>query len=266
MRFQEIKKVSNHLKKGLLELIFPPGRLCPICQEEKSFKNGLGENCLKKISFIVAPICEKCGRPLRLAAAGRRRCTQCETTQYFFNQSRAVTLYDGALREYLAELKYRYRPELGEALGELLVEWIKINQVFGKIDLIVPVPIHHQKLMIRGYNQAELLANPLQRHLGIKLKSDIIIRHMLTESQNALHKEDRFANVNGAFQVKEAKEVLKANILLVDDILTTGATASEIARVLLKAGASRINVLTLAAGVMETEWLEKEKQDGHQEL
>lgn len=266
MKIQELNKKIAYFQKGLIELMFPPGKRCPVCNQELSLQNGLGKNCFHKIALISKPYCEKCGRPLRLDVAGKRICDQCETTPYFFEKSRSVAIYEGALREYLADLKYRYRPELGEALGELLVEWFKFHQVFGKIDLIIPIPIHHQKMVIRGYNQAELLANPLQRYLGIKQKSDIMIRHVFTETQNSLHKEARFNNVRGAFQVKNALEVSNSNILLVDDIFTTGATVSEAARILLRAGASRVNVLTLATGVIESRWLEKEQQHGHQEL
>ena len=266
MKFQEFKKIILYIQKCLIELLFPSGKQCPVCHQEKSLRNGLGNNCFQKIALISKPICEKCGRPLRLDMVGKQICEQCETTRYYFDKSRSVAIYEGALREYLADLKYRYRPELGEAWGELLVEWYRFHQDFGKIDLIIPIPIHHQKKVIRGYNQAELLAKPLQRHLGIKQKSDIINRHVFTENQNALHKEARFKNVSNAFKVDNANEVSNSSILLIDDIFTTGATVSEAARILLRAGALRVNVLTLAAGVIESQWLEKEKKDGHQEL
>lgn len=168
-----------------------------------------------------------------------------------------MALYDGPMREYLAELKYRYRPDLGLALGELLVEWIKGHMAFGPFDLIVPIPLHHEKLKRRGYNQAELLAKPLSKYLGIKLETDIISRQKLTESQNALDKASRHSNIQGAFRAENASKLAGARVLLIDDILTTGATASEASRILLRAGALNVKVLTLAAGAIDDYWVSK---------
>ena len=256
MDYVEVKKWLEQVGAGLVELIYPSSKECPVCRQEPSYRQGIGRNCLRKIGLIIPPICLKCGRPLRLKAEGQSVCSQCNENRYYFSKARAVGLYEGALREYLSELKYRYRPELGEALGKLMVEWVKLEPEFQKADLIIPIPIHRLKLELRGYNQAELLANPLQKYLGIKLKNDIIIRDKLTESQNSLNKEDRFLNITNAFRVVNGKELTGTSVLLIDDILTTGATASEAARVLLRAGARTVKVLALAAGVMETTWLD----------
>ena len=163
-------------------------------------------------------------------------------------------LYEGALREYLAELKYRYRPDLGQALGKLLVAWVKLHPDFAKGNLVIPVPIHHSKLALRGYNQAELIAKPLADYLGIRLQTEIISREKVTTSQSALNKEARFDNIREAFRVENAIPLKGAKVILVDDILTTGATASEVARMLLRAGALEVRALTLAVGVIETDW------------
>lgn len=254
-RLPEHISLISWLGKGLAELFFRSGELCPICTQEQSMHHGLGKNCLRKVMFIHAPFCTKCGKPLRLQAQGRELCETCRLTVFYFRQARAVALYEGALREYLAEVKYRYRPELGTALGELLVEWLKASPQFRRNDLVIPIPIHPQKLTQRGYNQAELLALPLKQYLGMKVKSDVLIRVKLTETQNALKKSERFLNVQEAFQVNDTLSVGGRKILLIDDIMTTGATVSEAARILLAAGALSVDVLTLATGVIENEWL-----------
>ncbi|HOJ78123.1 MAG TPA: ComF family protein [Bacillota bacterium] len=254
MKYQNIRNFCYQLQKGFLELVFPPEDQCPICKQEKSKGHGLGARCLQKLSLVSGPICHKCGRPLRLEAVASKLCQQCSNTSYYFEAARAVALYEGALREYLAEFKYRFRPDLGAALGELLVEWIREHRDFQKVDLIVPIPIHPDKMRLRGYNQAELLAEPLKKYLGISLINDIIIRRKLTESQNALSKEERFQNVSGAFQVINTTRLKAAKVLLIDDIFTTGATASEAARVLLRAGTLKVKVLTLATGLMDSQW------------
>jgi competence protein ComFC len=249
------RKWMDWLGTGLLELLFSSGSLCPICFQEKSLRGGLGENCLNRIMRICPPICVKCGRPLRLQGANRQLCEQCVNSQFYFGVARAVALYDGALRQYLTELKYRYRPELGEALGELLGDWFRENRDFFRADFLIPIPIHPQKLAARGYNQTELLANYLKRYLGIRIFSDILIREKFTVGQNSLNREERFFNVRNAFRVVRTGAVHRKRILLIDDIFTTGATVSEAARTLLKAGAANVDVLTLATGLMETDWI-----------
>ena len=239
---------------GFRELFFPDRELCPVCRREPSEGGGLGIQCFSRISLITEPICQKCGRPLRLKSATAKLCEQCSTSRYYFSQARAVALYEGALRENLTDLKYRYRPDLGWALGLLLVEWVKLHRDFQTFDFIIPIPIHRQKLALRGYNQAELLANPLQRYLGIAIKNDIIIRDKITESQSGLDRSHRLANINEAFRVADTRDLAGKRILLVDDILTTGATASEASRVLLRGGALDVKVLTLAAGVIDSQW------------
>ncbi len=252
----EIASWFREIGLGLMELFFPPQERCPVCWQEDCFHHGLGKNCLRRIAMITPPICEKCGRSLRVEGIGfgREICRQCNQTRYYFSKARSVAVYEGAMREYLAELKYRYRPDLGKALGVLLVEWIKNHPEFQKMDFIIPIPIHHLKLMARGYNQAEILANPLQKYLGIPIRNDIIIRDKITLSQNALHKEQRFININQAFRVVNAKPLERAKVLLVDDIFTTGATVSEAARALIRAGALEVKVLTLAGGILDPEW------------
>ncbi|MCL6589539.1 MAG: ComF family protein [Firmicutes bacterium] len=255
LRERKLNHYLQHLGNGLKSLIFPPHNFCPVCGQEEMARNGLGKNCLARISLIQPPVCGKCGRPLRLDSAKRDVCGQCAVTTYYFSSARAVALYEGLLREILAELKYRFRPELGAVLGSLLVEWVKLHRDYQKCDIIIPIPINHQKLVERGYNQAELLAKPLQRYLGIQLKTNIIVRDKITRSQNELNKEERFINIKGAFRVVNTEGLARAKVLLIDDILTTGATASEAARVLLRAGAEEVRVLTLAAGVIDREWI-----------
>ena len=252
---EKTKKIFSEAKDGLLELLFPPKPLCPVCRQEESSHGTLGKNCLGRVAFIQEPVCGKCGRPERLDSKDTPICRQCAAASFYFTKARAVALYEGALREMLADLKYRYRPDLGESLGILMVEWVKLHREFQKFDIIIPVPINQQKLNLRGYNQAKLLANPLQRYLGINLKEDIIVREKITESQNKLDKEQRFANVKGAFRVTDVKPLSGARVLLIDDIFTTGATASEASRILLRAGALEVKVLTLAAGVIDSQWI-----------
>jgi ComF family protein len=252
---QEIKEVVTQLGIGLAEILFPPRRLCPVCSQRESFHQGLCGYCIQQLALITPPLCERCGRLLRGSQTSAKQCDQCRGAQYYFSRARAVAVYDGPLREILAELKYRYRPDLGLALGELLVEWVKGHPEYNRFDLLIPIPLHHEKLARRGYNQAELLAKPLERYMGIRLENDLLLRTKSTSSQNALDKAARISNIQGAFQVKDAAKLRGARVLLIDDILTTGATASEASRILLRAGSLNVTVLTLASGVIDGSWL-----------
>jgi competence protein ComFC len=256
-RFSKSKNGWTILGAGLAELVFAPCGICPVCGQERSVRQGLGHNCLARLLLVVPPVCSRCGRPLRLNSQKQSICKQCAATEYYFRQARAVALYEGALREYLTDLKYRFRPELGVALGELLVEWSKLNRRWRQNDLIIPVPLHQQKMVARGYNQAELIARPLGAYWGKKILTEAVVREKPTQKQNDLSKQERFLNIANAFRVLKPQLVAGKRILVIDDILTTGATVSEVARMLLKAGALRVDVLTVATGVVESDWISK---------
>jgi competence protein ComFC len=264
-RFIKSKNGWSILGDGLAELVFAPEGICPVCAQERSVRQGLGRNCLERLLLVTPPVCSCCGRPLRLNLQNHSICKQCAATEYYFRQARAVALYEGALREYLADLKYRFRPELGVALGELLVEWSKLNREWRQNDLIIPVPLHQQRIAVRGYNQAELIARPLGEYWGKRILTETIIREKLTPKQNDLSKNERFVNIANAFRVLKPKMVAGKRILVIDDIMTTGATVSEVARTLLKAGALRVDVLTVATGVVESDWVSPSIQKGVQD-
>ncbi len=243
---EKVKKIGNLLENLLL--LSP--RICVICRQEKSYYQGLGRNCLQKIAFIKGSICKCCGRPY-----GDNRfpqevvCDQCQQTKYYFTTARAVGIYEGFLKKVLAELKYRYRPELGTALGYLLVDWFAINRAYFAPDLIIPIPLHPERLVKRGYNQGELLATPLAKYLGIKIQNDLLMREKATLSQNSLSREARFLNIKNAFRCVNAGVVAQKQVLIIDDIFTTGATVSAAAETLLQAGAREIKILTLTTGL-----------------
>lgn len=246
--------LSSYLTELLNEmktLIFPEEQFCPICLRNHSKNGNLCSECLKRISFIIPPFCRICGRTIRLKDT-TEACVQCRQHRLLFTKARAVALYDGLLRECLKELKYRYRPELGFALGNLLTEWFKLNATkegFRDCDVLVTVPLHRQKMLQRGYNQAKLLAEPLATYLGKPLYDDeVLSRIKETDRQSSLDAHERHKNLKGVFEVVVPNLIADKKILLIDDILTTGATASEAARALLRAGAIEVKLLTLASG------------------
>ena len=176
-------------------------------------------------------------------------CGECRTDAPLFARAMAYGSYDGGLRELIHLLKYgRVRPA-ASVLGRMLAEVI---QGFGSefvSAVIVPVPLHRSKLRQRGFNQAEEIARAALKDLQrneLKLAAGVLSRRRTTESQTGLSDQQRRQNVRGAFVVASPSEVAGEDVLLVDDVFTTGATVSECARVLRRAGADRVFVATVA--------------------
>lgn len=167
----------------------------------------------------------------------------------------AVAVYDGLVRELLHAAKYHFRPDLARGLGTLLAAWAENERRLEPVEVIAPIPLHPQKLMTRGYNQAELMARPLAAALQRPLLTEVLHRVKPTLSQSKLSRQERKANAENAFLVTDCAAVAGKKVLLVDDICTTGYTLSAAARTLLLAGAVSVQALTVAVGVLEEQWL-----------
>lgn len=176
-------------------------------------------------------------------------CRQCQSSRRYFTVARAPTVYDGALKDYVHRLKYGGERPLGLALGVLLGRYLDRERVLWPVDALVPVPLHPHRLEDRGFNQAEVLARVAGDWVGRPVWSDALQRVRSTESQTRLSVRARYDNVTGAFRSLRADRLAGRRLLLIDDVLTSGATADEAARTLLRAGAVRVNVLCLAVGV-----------------
>jgi ComF family protein len=140
------------------------------------------------------------------------------------------------------------RKQLALHMGHMMAQRVKEEERYGKLDLIIPVPITLSNLKERGFNQTELLGRQIGRELRVKMDPDVIIRIKETPSQRELSREEREINLLCAFQVKDPAKVNGKNILLVDDVYTTGSTGRECTRVLLEAGARQVGIITWATG------------------
>lgn len=239
---------------SLFAVIFPSD--CRVCAAP-----------LKNISFL--PVCEKCLDAIRpiegnLCAICSERtfslqintivfegniCGMCRRMPPPFVCAQAYSSYDGELRELLHLLKYENVRPAANYLGELLSRAVHSLNLGASTPLVViPVPLYRGKRRQRGFNQAELLARVAAKKLGsqFKIKTGCLIRKRETKSQTGLTRHQRRANVRGAFAVTQPSQIAGKDILLIDDVFTTGTTASECARVLLRAGANRIYVATVA--------------------
>jgi ComF family protein len=223
---------------GVLDIIYPP--FCLLCEADADY---LCEECLDKITFIDVPVCPKCGYPKPVPG----RCADCLVRDLSFDAARSAALFDGALRDAIHLFKYSGKIVLAEPLAKVMVDhW----PGFGtSVDLVVPVPLHRARLNERGFNQSEELGRRLAGALGMPFGPRVVERIRNTRHQTNLPLDERTDNVAGAFRVKHQRAVRGKRVLVIDDVMTTGSTASAVADALESAGASRVMVYTLARGM-----------------
>ncbi len=225
-----------------ISLVFP--LRCPVCDRPvwpPGEKICLG--CLKKLKAVTPPVCEKCGKKIRLSEG---LCEDCRKTAHVFYRSRGVFEYK-CVREALYRFKYLGRREYAAVFAEMTADILKEYIAFSRPDVIVAVPLSAEKENKRGYNQSYDYAMELSKVTGIPALKDAVRRVKNTAPMKLLSPEERRKNLKNAF--KSGQNVVKSLcILLVDDIYTTGATMDECAQVLLDMGAQRVYCITLASG------------------
>jgi len=239
----------------LTEALFPTDIYCLCCGSviDGSRAYALCDHCIGKVTWARGKTCAKCGKILA-EDSPRTICHDCASRTHAFRKGYTCAQYNLYERAMMMDLKYRDRSYIGGKLGQAMADRMDYEaQRTGKAlvyDLVIPVPLHRQRMAQRGYNQAELLAAPVARRLGSQLAADILVRSGKTQAMKELGAVERIENMRHAFAVAEGKKSALAGrtVLLVDDIYTTGATADACARVLLAAGACAVDVYTFAAG------------------
>ena len=155
----------------------------------------------------------------------------------------------GIVQKLLQQLKYKSRPEIGELLGQLYSAELQRAGLWQDIDMVVPVPLHPRKQKQRGYNQAGVFAQGLVYHTALSVSEQVLVRTRYTETQTKKGRESRWQNVHEVFEVAETASLKGKHVLLVDDVVTTGATAGVCAEKLLHAGASKVSMAFIAAAM-----------------
>ena len=226
------------------DLIVPP--CCLVCRARVSAHHLLCAACWRNVNFIRPPLCEVLGIPLPFDTGEPTVSAAAAAHPPAYNRARAVARYSGAMRTLVHQLKYADRHDARTLLGRWLAE--AGRELLPGIDAIVPVPLARLRLLQRQFNQAALLAGELARQAGIAMHPLLLRRVRATRSQVGMTREQRRRNVAGAFRVTErGRAALRGrNVLLIDDVATTGATVDACARALKRAGAARVDVLALA--------------------
>ena len=230
--------------QALLNAVLPAR--CMACGITVDGNGALCPRCWLGIRFLAEPVCARCGFPFEYAVPERTLCAACARRPPAFDRARAVFAYDDASRGLVLAFKHADRIHDGPAFGRWLAR--AGAALVADADLIVPVPLHRWRLFHRRYNQAGLLAQALGREAGKTVRVDLLIRHRRTRTQGRLSRSARLGNIQGAFKLRDGgrEAIGGARILLIDDVLTTGATAEECTRVLKRAGAGAVDILTLA--------------------
>ena len=232
--------------RSLVDFFFPPK--CPFCGV---ILDGLSDNrpcplCLTQVKPFGHPKCPRCGLGFATENGEDHFCSACLTEERYFTMARAIGSYEGLMKEAISRFKYHGAIRLAKPLGILLTEYQDPDFPFSEFDLILAVPLHRRRLRQRGFNQATLLARRVSRTHSIPLDSDSLQRTRFTEPQTRLSGPERQKNIRGAFKVLKPEIIAGKHILLIDDVFTTGATVQECSKVLVKGGAKRVDVLTLA--------------------
>lgn len=239
-----LARLSGRVSRTVLDAVLPPR--CLKCGDVLSTAQGLCPDCWRKLTWLAAPCCACCGQPFPFDAGEGALCGACLQKRPAYDRARAVFRYDDESRDLVIGLKHADRTETVPALAG----WMSRAGagLLESAELIVPVPLHWTRLATRRFNQAALLAQAIGRTAGLPVLPQALLRRRATRSQGHLGRLARFRNVKGAIAVAErhATTVTNRRILLIDDVITTGATIESAAKALISAGARQVDVLALA--------------------
>jgi ComF family protein len=226
-----------------LNFLYPPA--CISCREIMLDDDLLCYACWKKYKFISRPYCACCGYPFKFEMENQALCGKCINSSPYYDHIRFLFKYDQDSKKLIHALKYNDQTYLAKIFAKLLHN-IYFEEII-EYDLIIPVPMHWLKRMLRMYNQASLLSIELSKIINIPVAHNNLIKARWTKAQSTLKKDARQKNLQGSIMVKNTKQLEGKKVILVDDVLTTGATIRECCKLLKKNGVGKILVLTIAA-------------------
>ncbi|MGH6836806.1 MAG: ComF family protein [Methylocella sp.] len=237
------------LARAAADTVFPPA--CLNCRQSTGASGSLCAACWAQVRFIERPFCERLGTPFAVDLGSEGLLSpEAVANPPVFARARAVAHFDdGPVRQLVHRLKYSDRMELAKPLGAWMAR--AGNELLADADLLVPVPLHRRRLVARRFNQANSLAQAISAQCGVPVDPFALARVKATPSQVGLSRTQRALNMQGAFRVTEGLEakVEGRAIVLVDDVMTSGATANAASRALLRGGAKRVDVLVFARAV-----------------
>jgi len=224
------------------DFVYP--RRCALTDAPLGSDGPLCAEAWREITFFSPPWCADCGAPFPATAPDGVACGACLAGEFAFDRGRSAFAYDSASARMVTAFKHGGRTDLAVSLAR----WCAAAgaEILANADIVVPVPLHPIRQLRRGFNQSAEIARPLARIAGLEYAPTALGRRRSTPPQQRLTREQRKRNVQGAFVVREAERLRGARVVLIDDVLTTGATANAAARALRKAGATSVGLVTAA--------------------
>ena len=236
--------MKKHMLNSFLNILFP--ETCPVCKNSaKDHKIApICADCWEAVSPYEGPMCRRCGKPL--VSDISITCGECLEDEPAFSYARSFGLYEGVLKKAISLMKFYGIKRLSRPLSDVML-YLKIPEA----DIVIPVPLHEKRLRKREFNQSALIAKYLAASQGITVMLNCLVKIRDTTPQVGLSSQERRKNIKGAFAINNRLLISGKDIVLVDDVVTTGATVRECSKVLKKAGARNIYVITLAHGMMD---------------
>lgn len=253
-------RLASCILNGLLDVIFPP--VCILCGRRLSSSGGITacSDCWAKAREIVGPLCKKCGIPVlsqdREGSGFTYICGICRQREWHYDLARSVYIFDGPVKAAIHLMKYQGHFLMGRWLGNKMTQIIAEGDYYKEKDkttecMIIPVPLSPERLRQREFNQSDVLACSVGRALDLPVYSGLLERLNGDRPQVGLTTKERWSNVRGRFLVSSPERVINKRIILVDDVMTTGATVNECSRTLKQKGASAVDVWTLARAAQQ---------------
>ena len=236
------------LLRGLKDLIYPNCCLgCGNRIDSAREQDCVCDSCRVKIEKNLPPFCATCGRHLDIVAIQKNTCLHCSNQNFYFDRAFSPCVYTGVIKKLIHEFKYNGKDYLKQPFGSIMNAFIKEYSLpIEYLDFIVPVPLHKNRQREREFNQAQLLGQQVAVEFNKNLLNGILIRSKPTKTQTELTLQERRQNVESSFAVTNPELIKGTNLLLIDDVLTTGATSSEAAKSLKISGAKTVLLMTLA--------------------
>lgn len=253
MKVQKFLHQLNDSLQQSFNIILPD--ICLNCNEKISLGSKyLCSQCIRELPFIKKPICSFCGallQELYHRSVFDAKCPFCTSNDYYFDQCRSGFVYNDSIQTLIKNFKYNEMTGIAKILINPLIPMLQDLRLFLQVDHVIPVPLHPVRKRERGFNQSELLAKLISNKLALSYNSTLVKRIRYTKSQTYLQGTERITNVQSAFSVDKNTSIKNNNVLIVDDVYTTGATVNAISRELKSRQVRNVYVFTIArAGLL----------------